>query len=589
MRTCSILFPAILCAVAPAVAWSQDCPLSLVDVAVEAGIRFRHDRGASGSYHLPETFGSGLAWLDYDGDGRLDLYVVQSGPFPPHGGPEAGNRLYRNLGDGKFADVTSESSAGDRGYGQGVAAADVDGDGDTDLYLCNFGRDTLLLNLGDGRFEDATTRAGLDFGGWSSSAAFADADADGDLDLYVARYVEYDPAEEVYCGDAQTGERAYCNPELFRGVKDGFYRNRGDGTFEDVTAVAGITEPPSRGLGVVFQDLDGDHLPDVYVANDLAINHLYRNRGDGSFESRALVSGAGLNRDGEVESGMGIAAADVDGDGDPELMVTHFDVETNTLYRNLSGMVFEDVSAASGFGLPSFNLLGFGIAAADLDLDGDLDIYVTNGHIQDHPKRQGVDHAQPDLVLLGDGRGQFRPAPCPPATDPPAVGRGLAQADFDDDGDVDLAISTSGGDVQLLRNDASAASWVGLHLLGELPNRGAIGAAVTLVTSRGARHRWVAQGGSYQSSGDLRLQFALGDGERAQRLEIEWPAGEKLVLENPSPGRYLQVREGASETPGRSDRRRSGFGAVAALTAVLVVLAGIALVSRWRRRRRLDG
>ncbi|MEE8523093.1 MAG: FG-GAP-like repeat-containing protein, partial [Thermoanaerobaculia bacterium] len=327
----------------------------LTDVTREAGISFRHDPGTSPDRHLPETMGSGLAWLDYDGDGWLDLYLVQSGPFPPDGSAAAGNRLYRNQGDGRFVDRTDAAGAGHRCYGQGVLAADFDGDGDTDLYLTCFGPDVLLDNRGSGRsgipaFADVTRDRGLGADGWTSSAAAADADGDGDLDLYVTRYVGYGPERGRFCGDTVTGEPDYCNVNFFAGDDDLLYLQDDDGRFREVTTTAGIDHPAGRGLGVVWTDLDGDLRPDLYVANDLEFNRLYRNAGGGTFEDVSMLSGAAFSREGKGEASMGVDVADLDGDGLPEILLTHFDVETNTLDRNLGGLQFDDASATSGFG-----------------------------------------------------------------------------------------------------------------------------------------------------------------------------------------------------------------------------------------------
>ena len=521
--------------------------LTLSDVAAASGIEFVHDRGATSWKHLPETMGSGAAWLDYDVDGWLDLYVVQSGPFPPDGSASAANRLYRNRADGSFEDVTARSGAGDRGYGQGVVAADVNGDAYPDLYVCNFGSDVLLVNQGDGTFRDGTAKAGLGLDGWSSSAAFADTDGDGDLDLYVTRYVEYDPQEKLFCGDPETGVREYCDPTLFRGASDRFYLNLGDGTFQDVTEDVGFANAVGKGLGVLLTDLDDDGRADVYVANDLTVNLLYRNAGDGTFESMSLLSGVALNREGKAEAGMGLAVGDVDGDQDADLVVSNFDVETNTLYENLGGMRFEDVSIKSGFGLPSFNLLGFGTVMADLDRDGDLDVYVANGHIYERPKRETVSYPQRDLLLLGDGRGRFVERACGPAFDVAEVGRGLAGADYDNDGDLDLAVVNSGGPFHMLRNDGAGGSWVGVVLRGKPPNTGAVGARVTLAGSAGRQLRWVVAGDSYQSSSDQRLLFGLPAGSTAIELEVRWPSGEVQTFGRVPIGRYLGISEAQTE------------------------------------------
>jgi len=527
----------------------------LHDVAHRVGLDFVHDRGTTPERHLVETMGAGLTWLDYDGDGLRDLYVVQSGPFPPRDPrpPGAANHLFRNLGpdaDGvtRFEDVTARAAVGHRGYGMGAVAADVDGDGDPDLLVTNFGPDVFYRNLGDGTFEDATAEAGLGLDGWSSSAAFSDADGDGDLDLYVSRYVVYDVDADLRCENPETGERLYCDPAMYDGATDRFYLNRGDGTFEDATAAAGLDHADGRGLGLQFTDLDGDGRPDLYVANDETINFLFRNQGVGddgqvTFEDLSLLSGTAVNMDGKPEAGMGVVVADFDHDGDPDLAVTNFDVETNTYYENLGDMQFADRSAATGFGVPSFNQLGFGMVTTDLDGDGDLDVYVTNGHIFERPNRPEIGYAQRDQVLLGDGRGRFRELRCPALEERPHVGRGLAAGDPDRDGDPDLAVVNNDGPLQLLASELPglAGGAVGVRLRGDGGNREAVGAAVTLVTSAGRRTRWVSAGDSYQSSSDREVLFALPEGETAAALEVRWPSGERQRIESPPTGRYLDL------------------------------------------------
>jgi hypothetical protein len=513
------------------------------DVTQEVGVEFMHESGAAGDKHLVETMGGGLAWLDYDHDGWMDLYLVQSGPFPPDGSPAAANRLFRNLDGERFVDVTDRSGTGDRGCGQGVLAGDVDGDGQIDLYVTNFGRDVLLHNDGQGGFENRTVASGLGLDGWSSSAALADADGDRDLDLYVTRYVQYDVEADIFCGDPQTGEKRYCDPSIYLGASDRFYRNSGSGVFVDASAAAGILPADGRGLGVVFLDLDDDGHPDLYVANDLNINLLVHNRGDGTFEDVSLFSGIGVNRDGRPEAGMGLAVGDVDGDLDPDLAVTNFDVETNTLYRNLGAMSFEDVSSASGFGLPSFNQLAFGIAAFDGDQDADLDFYISNGHIFEHPKRDNVSYRQRDQVLLGDGAGNFSELRCPQLDERQTVGRGLAVADFDNDGDADLGLQTCGGPFSLLGNRADGTEWLGLIPHGRSPNSEGVGLRAILRSSGTAQVRWVYAGDSYQSSSDRRLLFALPVGDSVQSVELTWPSGRHQRFRGLASGRYIHFQE----------------------------------------------
>jgi enediyne biosynthesis protein E4 len=537
-----LFFGAALVLPAALVAAGFDLPcrgVRLRDVTSEAGLSFAHARGARGEWHLPETMGAGLAWVDFDGDGWLDLYVVQSGPFPPTTAAREPDRLFRNRGDGTFEDWSDRAGAHDRGYGQGVVAVDADGDGDADLLLTGFDAVALLLNEGDGTYRQAGPGVGLLAGGWSSSAAFADADGDGDLDLYVARYVRYDPAQELVCTDPRSGARSYCDPTLFEGERDLFYRRRDDGGYDEVGESLGLGGGRGRGLGVLFLDLDGDRWPDLYVANDLTPNLLFRNRGGLGFEDLSLVSGAAVDWAGQPEAGMGLAVADVDGDGLPDLAVTNFDVETNTLYRNLGGMLFADVAAASGFGPPSFNLLGFGIVSADFDGDGDADFYVANGHIFDPPRRDTVTYAQPDLLLLGDGAGRFHAEACGVAAAGPQVGRGAAVADYDEDGDPDVAVSSNGGPLVLLRNDTAPRPWLGVRLRGGGLNGEAIGARVTLRTRAAApQTRWVVAGDSYQSSSDRRPLFGWRDGDHPEELEVVWPSGRVQRWRGLPAGRY---------------------------------------------------
>lgn len=494
--------------------------------------------------------GAGLAWLDYDADGWQDVYL-QSGPFPPDG--SAGSRLFRNRGPGTAGVVTFEDRtdaalddrvagdrvAGDHCYSQGALAGDFDGDGDPDLYLTCYGHDVLLDNRGDGTFVDATAERGLGAAGWSSSAALADAEGDGDLDLYVTGYVAYDPDHCHFCG-RPGGERDYCNVILFPGEADVLYLQNAAGVFEESTVSAGISSPWGRGLGVIWSDLDGDRRPDLYVANDLDPNRLYHNLGDGRFEDVSMISGAAFDREGKAEAGIGLAAADLDRDGLSELLVTNFDVETNTLYRNLGDLQFDDVSAAAGFGLPSFNLLGFGFAVADFDLDGVLDAYVANGHVFERPRRTSTSRAQRDLLLLGDGHGNFREQPL---AGEPAVGRGAAAADWDGDGDPDLAVQLNGGEPLLLRNDGMAQRWLGVELRGLGRNSQAIGARVTLVTGSDRRTRWVMAGRSYQSAADRRLLFSWREDEEARELEVTWPSGRVMRFVRPPKDRYVRLFE----------------------------------------------
>ena len=538
----------------------EDCGFSFSEVAAETGLRFHHEAGGSGGLHLPETMGAGVAWIDFDGDGWLDLYLVQSGPFPPDGGVAAVDRLFRNLGPdeaGRFRFVPAGAGDLASGYGQGVVAADIDGDRDVDLLVSHYGPTVLLRNDGAGGFAAAEEllAAGEDELPWGSSMALADADGDGDLDLYVSRYLDYDPGHGLDCRrDGPDSPPEVCDPSLFPGQRDRYYENRGDGWFEDATEAAGLGGADGKGLGVLFTDLDADGRPDLYVANDLTLNLLFRNRGDGTFDDLSLLAGAAVNRQGRPEAGMGLTVADFDFDADPDLAVTNFDVETNTLYRNSgqpSGMLFEDVSATTGFGQPSFNLLGFGIVAEDLDGDGVLDVYVANGHIFASPRRDNTEYRQRNLLLRGrpgDDRRLFVEAPCAWAEEEPLVSRAAAATDFDNDGDADLVVTANDGPARLWRNDtlgSTTAAWLGLELRGRSPNTQAVGAVVTLLTGSGPppARRWAVRGDSYQSSSGHRMRWAIPADSSPLRLDLRWPSGQRTRIVDPPAGAYLVVEE----------------------------------------------
>ena len=388
--------------------------------------------------------------------------------------------------------------------------------------------------------------------------ALADADGDGDLDLYVSRYLDYDPDHGLVCRrDGPDSEPEVCDPSLFLGQHDRYYVNLGGGTFEDATARAGLDGADGKGLGVVFADLDGDGWPDLYVANDLTLNLLFRNRGDGTFEDQSLLSGAAVNRNGRPEAGMGLAAADFDSDGDVDLMVTNFDVETNTLYRNATSgtdLLFEDVSATTGFGQPSFNLLGFGIVTGDFDRDGALDVYVANGHIFASPRRDNTDHRQRNLLLRGgdgDGQGSFTEMRCDWTDQGPLVSRGAAVADFDNDGDGDLLVTANDGPARLWRNDTGGTDWLGVELRGGSPNTQAVGAVLTFSSESGKQpaRRWILRGDSYQSSSGHRLRWAVPASDNgtpvgdSRWLDVRWPGGARTRIVDPPAGVYVVVGE----------------------------------------------
>ena len=538
------------------------CPVVFTDVASSVGLRFQHSRGATPAHQLPETMGSGVAWLDYDNDGWMDLYVVQSGPFPPgrkmgkgtrnkpreRPATDAQDRLFRNNGDGTFTDVTAKAKLRDDGYGMGAIAADYDNDGFTDIFVTNFERNILFRNNGDGTFSDVTDRAGVGGSGWSTSAAFADFDGDGFLDLFVVRYLDYSVEKNYFCGDRVKGKRDYCHPSLYPPISNLLYRNKGDGTFADISIASGISAALGKGLGVVVADLDGDGRPDIYVANDTTMNFLFHNLGGNRFEDISLLSGAGVNSAGRAFGGMGVNAGDLDADGLPDLVVANFEAEPNSFYRNVGSAVFEDAAASSGFGAPAFNFSGFGLNLLDAANAGHLDAFIANGHVLETPKMQGVTYAERPFFMWNDGKGKFVERGCGEPFRRALVGRGSAVADYDNDGDVDIAVSNSGGPLQLLKNEGKHGNWIGFTLVGRKSNRQGVGALVTVETDAGRQTREARAGESYLSSSDPRVHFGIGTATAVKRVEIRWPSGIVQEIRDARPGRYQRIEEPAAES-----------------------------------------
>ncbi len=546
--TATLLLAALLASPAAApktpkpAARDADCPVVFTDVAAASGLKFQHERGATPEHQLPETMGSGLAWLDYDNDGGMDLYVVQSGPFPPAGSPRAQDRLYRNGGDGRFTDVTARAGVKDTAYGMGAIAGDYDNDGWTDLFVTNFGPNILYRNNGNGTFSDATEKAGVGGSGWPTSAAFADFDGDGDLDLFVVRYVDYSVEKNLFCGNARTRKREYCNPKVFPPFPNLLYRNDGNGTFTDISKSSGIAAALGKGLGVVAADFDDDGRPDIYVANDTTMNFLFRNLGGSRFEDVSILSGAALNPAGQPYGGMGTNAGDLDGDGRLDIVVTNFEAEWNSFYRNLGSAVFEDVSGPSGFGPPAYLFSGFGLNLFDAANRGRLDAFIANGHVSEAPTMENVTYAERPLLMWNDGKGKFVERACGDPFRRELVGRGSAAADYDNDGDVDIAVSNSGGPLQLLRNEGSKGGWIGFVLKGRKSNRQGVGARLVLETDAGRQVHETRAGDSYLASSDPRLHFGLGSAA-FRSLEIRWPSGTVQRVTDVKPGRYQVIEE----------------------------------------------
>ena len=540
------------CSGSPGSAPAPDPPaVRFEDVTQAAGIDFLHRTGAAGTKYLIETMGSGVCVLDYDADGKPDLYFVQSAPLP--GAPADALLhavLYRNRGDGTFEEKTASAHVGNEGsYGMGCAVADVDNDGDEDLYVTNFGPNRLYLNGGDGTFAEVGRRARVDDPGWGTSAAFADYDGDGDVDLFVANYLDFTLAKHKRCGDPARKLISYCHPDAYAGVADVLYRNDGGAAFTDVTRAAGLWTLEGKGLGAVWTDYDEDGDPDLYVANDSVRNFLFRNEGNGTFTDVTLYSGTGYSEEGRPQAGMGVDAADADGDGRCDLFVTNLSNETNELYRNNGDGTFTVGTNAAGLGAPSLLFVGFGTSFFDADNDADLDLIVTNGHVMDDIEAysDSLTYRERDLLFVNDGTGRFaeRGAEAGPPFLEREVGRGVALLDYDVDGRLDLALTRNGGRARLLRNaTGSPGNWVRLRLEGRKSNRDGIGARVTL--EAGGR-RQVAErkgGSSYLSASEGIIHFGLGPDQAPAAVTVRWPSGLSETFSGLVPNRETRLVEG---------------------------------------------
>ncbi len=532
------------------------------DATAESGLDFVHFSGRSGELYFCEMMGPGAALFDYDGDGDLDLFFVQGSMLgkgktladaldPPRHTPPFADRLYRNdleaAGPGRararFRDVTGATPERSDGYGMGVAVGDIDNDGDPDLYVTSLGPDRLMRNRGDGTFEDVTAAAGADDPRWSTSASFADLDRDGWLDLYVANYVDYTPDLGKEC-HTPAGVPDYCGPQVYEPETHRLFHNRGDGTFEDATLATGVHAAAGNGLGVVAADYDGDDRVDLYVANDLMANFLWRNQGDGTLREEGLERGCALNIDGLAESSMGVDAGDADGDGDEDLFMTHIAEQTNTFYRNDGAGMFLDSTAVSGLGAPSAGHTGFGSVFVDYDLDGDLDLVSVTGGVKLIRELLAagdpVGLGQEDQLFENEGDGRFTevlPRPAPLAT--LAVGRGLAVGDVDGDGDSDLAIGNNNAPARLLLGEPPPAHWLGLRLRAEHGPDSLPGTRTVLEVGGRSLSRRVRADGSYLSANDPRIHFGAGEAARFERLDVFWSDGTQMRLLEPPADRYL--------------------------------------------------
>ena len=525
---------ALFLTLVPLPALSIEPPIHFTDVTDSAGIHFKHTDGAAGEYHLPETLGAGGAFLDYDNDGDLDLYLVNSA---------APSMLYRNNGNGTFTDVTAAADvSNEKSYGHGVACGDYDNDGYVDIYVTNFGANRLYHNNGDGTFTDVTPKSGTSDARWSSSATFFDYNLDGYLDLYVVNYLDYQldasypPCFENPAFGVTEKVRGYCHPKHFEGAPDRLYRNNGNGTFTDVTEAANIRDPGGpflgKGLGVVAADFDADGNPDLYVANDDTPNYLFYNKGDGTFAEIAILTGCAYSADGIAQAGMGVDAGDYNGDGFLDIFVTNFSYETNTLYRNNGDGTFSDVSYKAQLGEESYLSLGFGTGFFDADNDGHLDIFIANGHIFPTVERTTdvLSYKQPNQFFWNQGDATFAEVRF---DERPAVSRGTLFGDYDNDGDTDLLVTQLNGTIMLLRNESQTSNnWLRLKLIGTRSNRDGIGTRITLTIGSESQTREVRMGSSYLSSNDPRVLIGVGAHDAVDKLEIRWQSGVVQIYEN---------------------------------------------------------
>jgi hypothetical protein len=507
-------------------------PSIFTDITKQSGLNFIHEPGVDGTYFMPESLGSGCAFFDYDNDGLLDIYLINSGWHGKEQKARVTNHLFHQKPDHTFSDVTQASRLTGTGYGMGVAIGDYDNDGFQDVYVTNYGPDVLYHNNGNGTFTDITKASGINNPEWGTSAVFFDYDRDGYLDLYVANYVKFDPM--VVCMD-KAGRLDYCGPQGFAATPDKLYHNNRNGTFTDVSLQSGIGKVSGKGLGVLVFDFNRDSYPDIYVANDGEPNFLWINQKDGTFQDQAIPLGAAVNATGQAEAGMGVTAEDVDRDDDFDLFITHLRDEKNTFYRNYVANGFQDESWAVGLAGPSIPFTGFGTGFFDYDNDGDLDLAVVNGRVTRGPlmtKSAKPSHwdyyAEPNLLFQNDGTAHFALNANDAGSFSSTVenSRGLAFGDIDNDGDIDLLVSNEGGPARLYRNDLKNKNhWLIVRAIDPKINRDAIGAEITIVVNGKRFLRQVAPAYSYLSNNDVRVHFGLGTATSVQEINIRWPDG----------------------------------------------------------------
>ena len=528
---------------------NQSSPgFQFVDVTSASNLRFRHNSGAYGGKLLPETLGSGCAFLDYDADGWQDILLVNGMDWPGHKKQRSTLHLYRNNRDGTFTDITHKSGLDIEMYGMGVAVGDYNNDGFPDILVTCVGQNRLFKNTGTGTFIDVTKTSGLQGRqALSTSALWFDYDRDGLLDLFVCNYVKWSPDHDVFCS-LDGKHKSYCTPEAYRGETCWLFHNRGDGTFEDVTASSGIFDSSSKSLGVALIDHDQDGWPDLLVTNDTQPNKLYRNNHNGTFKDVAVETGIAFSTEGKARAGMGVDVGDFENSGRTGVAITNFDNEMIGLYRVSNNGSYEDMATQAGVGLPSKTTLGFGCVLADLNLDGALDLIAANGHIDETVRniRGNVGYAQPPQVFLNNGSARFSDVSSEVGQGfrDPKVARGLAYGDFDRDGDVDILLTTNSGPAYLYRNDQLGGNRsIRFKLRGTQSNRDAIGARLRIEASGLSQIRMVKSGSSYLSQSELPITFGLGKADKIERVVIQWPNGRSEEYKNLSAGREYSCIE----------------------------------------------
>jgi hypothetical protein len=518
------------------------------DATASAGIRFRHTNGAFGKKYLPETLGSGVAFLDVDNDGWQDILLVNSRNWPGRTGGPSYPALYRNNHNGTFSDITRTAGLAVEMYGLGVTTADYDNDGDADIYITALGPNHLFRNNGGGKFEDVTARAGVGDPGFSTSALWFDYDRDGRLDLFVGNYVEWSRDTDIFC-TLNGKAKSYCTPESYKGQSPTLYRNLGDGTFENVTRKAGLFDPSAKTLGLALIDYDNDGRLDVFAANDTQPNRLYRNKGDGTFADVGVMAGVAFNDAGKARAAMGVDAADYDASGRQSLIIGNFSNEMMALYSNEGNGLFIDEAPASTIGRASLLRLTFACFFFDLDLDGLLDIFAANGHVADDiaTVQPTITYAQPPLLFRNLGGKKFEDVSTRvgEAFARPAVARGAAYGDYDNDGDLDLIVTTNNGPARLFRNDGAVNHKLRVTLAGSPSNRDAIGARVRVIRVSGSPVlAMVKTGSGYLSQSELPLTFGLGAATRVGGIDVTWPNGRTERLPGVAGDQSLTIAEG---------------------------------------------